>query len=182
MLDDLLENIASLLDKLSVKYMIIGGQAVLLYGEPRLTKDIDVTLGAGAERLNDILDLSKKLKLIPLAHDVKNFVEHTMVLPLKDNVSGLRIDFIFSFTDYEREAIERAKPVKVKKRTVNFASAEDIIIHKIFSGRPRDLEDIRGILKKNKDIGRDYINKWLKVFDESGSDNLMGKFKSVDAE
>ncbi|GAH87084.1 unnamed protein product, partial [marine sediment metagenome] len=25
--------------------MIIGGQAVLLYGEPRLTRDIDVTLG-----------------------------------------------------------------------------------------------------------------------------------------
>lgn len=25
--------------------MIIGGQAVMVYGEPRLTKDIDITLG-----------------------------------------------------------------------------------------------------------------------------------------
>jgi hypothetical protein len=29
--------------------MIIGGQAVLLYGEPRLTKDIDITLGRGCQ-------------------------------------------------------------------------------------------------------------------------------------
>ena len=28
--------------------MIIGGQAVLLYGEPRLTRDIDITLGVNA--------------------------------------------------------------------------------------------------------------------------------------
>ncbi|MGC9445266.1 MAG: hypothetical protein ACP5E9_10130 [Candidatus Methanospirareceae archaeon] len=31
--------------------MVIGGQAVLLYGEPRLTRDIDITLGLGVEHL-----------------------------------------------------------------------------------------------------------------------------------
>ncbi|MEA1964244.1 MAG: hypothetical protein U9O41_03845 [Candidatus Aerophobetes bacterium] len=32
------------LEKYNIPYMIIGGQAVLLYGKPRLTRDIDVTL------------------------------------------------------------------------------------------------------------------------------------------
>jgi len=36
--------------------MVIGGQAVLLYGEPRLTKDIDITLGKGIESLEKIKD------------------------------------------------------------------------------------------------------------------------------
>jgi hypothetical protein len=36
--------------------MVIGGQAVLLYGEPRLTKDIDITLGEGIESLEKIKD------------------------------------------------------------------------------------------------------------------------------
>jgi len=31
--------------------MVMGGQAVLLFGEPRLTPDIDVTLGVGIDRL-----------------------------------------------------------------------------------------------------------------------------------
>ena len=39
--------------------MVIGGQAVLIYGEPRLTRDIDITLGVGPERLADVLALAR---------------------------------------------------------------------------------------------------------------------------
>ena len=31
--------------------MLIGGQAVLLYGEPRLTRDIDITLGVDVDKI-----------------------------------------------------------------------------------------------------------------------------------
>lgn len=55
MLEELFERIATALDQGALPYMIIGGQAVLLYGEPRLTKDIDITLGAGLDRLPDAL-------------------------------------------------------------------------------------------------------------------------------
>jgi len=46
--------------------MIIGGQAVLLYGEPRLTKDIDITLGINIDRLDEFLAVVKDLSLAPL--------------------------------------------------------------------------------------------------------------------
>jgi Nucleotidyltransferase of unknown function (DUF6036) len=175
-LNDLIENIAEILEKFNIAYMVIGGQAVLLYGEPRLTRDIDITLGVSVDRLNDILKLSDELNLTSLAQNVEDFVKRTMVLPLKDKDSGLRVDFIFSFTDYEKKAIGRAQAVKVKNRAVNFASVEDIIIHKVFSGRPRDLEDIKGILEKNKNLDKDYIAKWLKKIDETGNDNLLKSF------
>lgn len=41
MFKELLARLADLLDQKGIPYMIIGGQAVLLYGEPRLTRDID---------------------------------------------------------------------------------------------------------------------------------------------
>jgi hypothetical protein len=44
MFEKLLSKIGRCLDKHSLPYMIIGGQAVLLYREPRLTRDIDITL------------------------------------------------------------------------------------------------------------------------------------------
>ncbi len=47
-----------LLDEHGVPYMVIGGQAVLLYGEPRLTRDIDITLGIGPQRAEEILNLA----------------------------------------------------------------------------------------------------------------------------
>jgi hypothetical protein len=54
MFGPLLERIAIALDGAGIPYMIIGGQAVLLYGEPRLTKDIDITIGAGPDRLTAV--------------------------------------------------------------------------------------------------------------------------------
>ena len=50
----LLAKIANELRKLRIPYMVVGGQAVLLYGEPRLTKDIDITLGVGVDGLPKI--------------------------------------------------------------------------------------------------------------------------------
>ncbi|MBC7344087.1 MAG: hypothetical protein H5U03_01420 [Clostridia bacterium] len=38
----LLERVALVLDDADVPYMVIGGQAVLLYGEPRLTEEVSV--------------------------------------------------------------------------------------------------------------------------------------------
>lgn len=51
----LLEKIALKLEELNIPYMVIGGQAVLLYGEPRLTRDIGVTLGVGTEAIVRLL-------------------------------------------------------------------------------------------------------------------------------
>ena len=48
MFEELIVKIARELKKADLPYMIIGGQAVLLYGAPRLTKDIDITLGVDA--------------------------------------------------------------------------------------------------------------------------------------
>jgi len=50
--EKILEKIATALDNHNIPYMIIGGQAVLLYGEPRLTRDIDVALGIDVDKLN----------------------------------------------------------------------------------------------------------------------------------
>jgi len=49
MFEDILSRIAQLLDEIKVSYMIIGGQAVLFHGEPRLTRDIDIILGIGVK-------------------------------------------------------------------------------------------------------------------------------------
>ncbi|MBI4745658.1 MAG: hypothetical protein HY786_03715, partial [Deltaproteobacteria bacterium] len=49
MFEEILARIGAALDKYNIPYMIIGGQAVLLYGEPRLTRDIDITLGVSPD-------------------------------------------------------------------------------------------------------------------------------------
>jgi len=159
--------------------MIIGGQAVLLYGEIRLTKDIDITLGTGIEGLNKIKDIISFLDFKVLVDDLEDFVKKTMVIPVIDEKSNIRIDFILSFSPYERQAINRARIIKLGKSTVKFASLEDIVIHKIIAGRARDIEDVRSILIKNSSYDREYIFMWLKEFDLSLEENFCEKFKDV---
>ena len=80
MFEDLLSKIAKNLKANSIPYMIIGGQAVLLYGEPRLTRDIDITLGVNTDRLPDLLGIIQNISFRPLTEDTESFVQQTMVL------------------------------------------------------------------------------------------------------
>jgi len=74
-LEKLLENIAEALETHEIPYMIIGGQAVLLYGEPRLTKDIDITLGLGPEFLERLRSIIEDQGFKILVKEIEDFVE-----------------------------------------------------------------------------------------------------------
>jgi predicted nucleotidyltransferase len=165
MFENLISRIAAELNRAGIPYMIIGGQAVLLHGLPRMTKDIDITLGVDTQDLDKVVKAVAAIGLDIIPDHFEAFVEKTFVLPAQDKKSGIRVDFIFSFIPYERQAIERAKPVLLKGELVMFASAEDLIIHKCFAGRPRDLEDVRLIVIKNPDIDRAYVRQWLKALE-----------------
>ncbi|MBM4387081.1 MAG: nucleotidyltransferase [Deltaproteobacteria bacterium] len=103
-----------------------------------------------------------------------------MVVPAIEESSGIRVDFIFSFTPYEAEAIKRARKVVINLREVRFASPEDLIIHKIFAGRAIDLEDVKVIVLKVNNLDIQYIVRWLREFDSSfeGS-NFLESFNII---
>lgn len=178
MFTSLLARIAQKLDALEIPYMVIGGQAVLLYGEPRLTVDIDITLGATADQLGIVLKAMQAIDLRPLV-DPEPFVRETMVLPCQDSESRIRVDFIFSFSPYERQAIARARQVSFEGVPVRFASLEDLIIHKVIAGRPRDLEDVRAMLIKNPDLDVAYVRSWLDQFSDALDEPFRHRFDDV---
>ena len=178
MFEQLLEKVSLALDKVGIPYMVIGGQAVLLYGEPRLTRDIDITLGTTLEKLDVVLGLVENIGLKSL-EDPETFTRKTMVLPCQDPSTSIRIDFIFSFSAYEQQALERVRSVKMGNAKITFASAEDLIIHKVIAGRPRDLEDIKSVLIKNPEVDFKYIRRWLKKFAATLKEPYLRRFNEV---
>ena len=100
MVESLLAKISLGLEKLSIAYMVIGGQAVLIHGEPRLTRDIDITLGAGPDQVGEVLNIVRDWGWRVLVDDPVDFVQRTMVLPCLEPESSFRVEFIFSFTPY----------------------------------------------------------------------------------
>lgn len=181
MIEKLLKKIATHLDKAKIPYMIIGGQAVLLYGTPRLTRDIDITLGIDTDEFAEIEKVYEKIGLKLLVKNPRDFAKQTKVLPLEELRSKMRVDFIFSFTPYEEQAINKARKVILDGYPVRFASCEDIIIHKMFAARAIDEEDIKGILiKHKKGINFRYIRKWLLEFSKIAEQRgILKRFDSL---
>ncbi len=164
MYQDLILRITRTLSENKLPYILIGGQAILLHGEPRMTQDIDISLGIDIDEFEKLLPLLSQIGLIALVEDVNSFIEQTRILPLKDATTGIRVDLIFTFIGYERLAIERAVNFAMKEDQVKVASKEDITIMKIVSGRARDLDDVAGVILRNRNLDESYILKWLKEF------------------
>ena len=84
MIEELIKKIAQCLDEDNIPYMIIGGQAVLLYGTPRLTRDIGITLGIDTDKFLLVENICRKLGLKILPEDPENFARETKVLPAEE--------------------------------------------------------------------------------------------------
>lgn len=181
MIESLIRKTARHLDQKTIPYMIIGGQAVLVYGRPRLTRDIDITLGVDTDKLAMIEDVCRTLKLRILVDNPQEFTQNTKVLPTEEPTSRMRVDFIFSFTSYEAQAIKNAKQVLIEDYPVQFASCEDVIIHKMVAGRAIDEEDIVSILAKNRDATDfKYIEQWLSEFGQIAEhEGILERFKGL---
>ncbi|HEX5009627.1 MAG TPA: nucleotidyl transferase AbiEii/AbiGii toxin family protein [Planctomycetota bacterium] len=181
MLSEILGRVARSLAAARLPYMVIGGQAVLVHGEPRLTRDIDITLGVSVDRLDDVLRAAAAAGLEPLV-DPGPFASETLVLPCADRNSGVRVDLVFSESGYEREAIQRARTVRIAATDVRFVTPEDLIVHKLLAARPRDLEDVRSILARQPQLDRKLVERTLGALEEASEQPLLERWREVTRE
>ncbi|KXK56149.1 MAG: hypothetical protein UZ05_CHB002000320 [Chlorobi bacterium OLB5] len=177
MSEPLLEKISEALNKNGLDYIVIGGQAVLIYGYSRFTNDIDILVGVDFTKLKFIDDICNEIGLTRLKDD--EFTRKTNVIPLFDPKSNFRADLIFSYTDFEKEAISRAVTALKNGVSVRYATIEDLILMKLYASRAIDIEDIKKLVLLNKNIDTDYIFKWLSRFDEDPELKLTEKFRGI---
>ncbi len=109
--------------------MVVGAQAVMIHGEPRFTRDIDITIGVDTDQKEEIINIARNLGLEPVPYMTDDFIDRNALLTVENKDRRIEVDFIFSFMPYERQAIGRAVKISVEDMDVRFASAEDTIIH-----------------------------------------------------
>jgi hypothetical protein len=145
---DLLAALAGALASLRVPWYVFGAQAALIWGRPRLTADVDVTVRLDPHdpgRLVEALEgAGFRLRLEADA----DFVRRTRVLPFVYEPNGLPLDVVLGGSGLEEVFLSRACPVRIGQVTIPVISPEDLIVAKILAGRPKDLDDVRGVLRE----------------------------------
>ncbi|MFZ4482480.1 MAG: nucleotidyl transferase AbiEii/AbiGii toxin family protein [Chthoniobacterales bacterium] len=124
---------------------LIGGLAVQRWGEPRFTRDADLTLltGFGGE---EVFVRALLAKFQPRVADAESFALKARVLLLRSE-HGVDLDVALGALPFEERSIARASDYDFAAGcTLPTCSAEDLVVHKAFAGRERDWADIRGII------------------------------------
>ncbi len=164
-LEEAVAQTARQLDTLHIAYMIIGGFAVTIWGEARLTQDVDVTIQCDTDDTRTIGALATAFR--PRVQNPGQFVRDTRVLPVTTTV-GVAVDLVFAGLPFESEAIQRAVPVEVSGYLVRVCTPEDLIIMKVISSRPRDREDVRGVIRRQRErLDRRYLDPIVRELAEA---------------
>jgi Nucleotidyl transferase AbiEii toxin, Type IV TA system len=131
------------------EFCFIGGLAVLRWGEPRLTRDIDLTILASFGNEEPVIEglLSRFAARLDNAREFAR--RHRVALLTADN--GVPINVALGALDFEERAVQRASEWDVDEATLFTCSAEDLIVHKVFAGRDQDWVDIAGVVQRQQD-------------------------------
>jgi predicted nucleotidyltransferase len=133
------------LNRHHVKYVVIGGYAVFVHAQPRMTKDLDVFIESSPV---NALAVYKALAEFgaPLADfTVEDFHTPTICarfgnppycFDVLQQIAG--IDFATVYANSEEMLIDGDLPAR-------YISAEDLIVNKLASARPQDLADVAAI-------------------------------------
>ena len=179
---ELLSDLAAALSAIDAQWYVFGAQAALVWGRPRLTTDVDVTVRCNVS--TDDLVRTLDAHGFSLRIDAADaFVRATRVLPLEHRTSGLALDIVLAGPGLEDAFIERAVPIDVAGTVVPFISAEDLIVTKLLAGRQKDIEDVRGVLSERGstlDVSR--IRTTLELLENAlGQSDLIAVFDNEHA-
>ena len=176
---DLLTALAPVLARWG-RWYVFGAQAVIVYGVPRLSADVDVTLALvpdTPERFaSDMADAGFALRV-----DDPEFVRRTRVMPFVHTATGMPLDVVLAGSGLEDEFLDRAKPTDIGRTTVPVIDVGDLIVAKILAARPKDLEDAMALWRVHgRTLDADRLRATLRSLEEALSQSdLLPAFDAV---
>lgn len=169
----LLAQIAQVLDKVVIPYLVTGGMAVVAWGRPRYTADIDTVIELRDENIEILAKALMKLGKAGYisTEAMKEALQMRSEFNFIDGNTGMKVDFWISRNDeFARSQFQRRIAQDIYGTKVYFASPEDLILSKLqwykLSSSTRHLEDIETVFAvSGAKIDREYLAKWVAKLD-----------------
>jgi hypothetical protein len=143
--EDLLSDFAAC----RVRFLIVGAYALVFYGRPRATGDLDVWVDRNPRNATRVFEALRKFgapldRVTPADFEKKGIVFQIGVEPN-------RIDVLTSLTGLEfRTAWTRRKRARFGSQRVGVLAPQDFVRNKKALGRAKDLADVEELQRGNR--------------------------------
>ena len=144
----LIAALARALEAIGAHWYLFGAQAVIVWGRPRLTADVDVTVFLHPEdpaALVAALEAAGFSLRVPPSNE---FTRRTRVFPFLHSDTALPLDLVLGGPGLEERFLDRVVRVDLGGVVAPGICPEDLIVTKVLAGRPKDLDDVDGLLRE----------------------------------
>lgn len=150
------------LEREGIPFVVVGGLANAVWGEPRATRDVDLKVYIGERTAQEFATLVAET-FAPATPMPGGPVLIVSIAVLPD----VKVDFLIAVPGYEEEVLARAQSFHFGEMTLPVCSPEDFIIHKVIADRSKDWADVEGVLIEQRErLDQEYIRTWLAQFAE----------------
>jgi hypothetical protein len=159
-----LADLVKWLDDTKVPSMIIGGVAASVLGRPRLTQDVDALAILPEADWANAVSTAARHGIHPRIENPVDFARRSRVLLMRHAESGIDIDVTFGRLSFEQTAIDNSEIHDIGGLRVRLPRVEDLLIMKAVARRPKDLQDIEGLLAAHPDADVVAVRQWVREF------------------
>ena len=162
-------------------WYVFGAQAVIMYGVPRLTADVDVTLALRPDAPERFVHDMEAAGFGLRVGDA-NFVRQSRVMPFVHERTGVPLDVVFAGSGLEDEILSRVALTEIGGTTVPLIDLSLISSSpKYWPAGREDLEDVRTLWRIHEtkvDAGR--IRDVLGLLEQAlGQSDLLPAFEAI---
>lgn len=161
---DVLKLVTARLDAANLPYMITGSIAAGLYGQPRMTRDIDIVAVLHPPHATVLADQLGR-EFVCDAESIRESIAARRIFSVVHREALQKIDFIVrDDRDYEIEKFGRRRRVEVDEQPMWVISPEDLVLSKLVWAKDSRSElqfrDVRSIIALQPDLDWPYMERW----------------------
>ena len=134
-------------DEAGLPNCIIGGLAVQVWGEPRVTRDADFSLLCELDEIDEVVEQIFKIVPPRVGDPVQFALKNRVALGVTRD--GVPVDVGIATFPTEHEMIARAVEMELLSGLIcRICCPEDLVLMKLVANRPQDLMDVKSIIAR----------------------------------
>ena len=162
-IEEILKLVCEFLNEEKEAYVVVGGLAVLFYGVPRTTMDIDIIIAMDVDETRRFAEFLNENDFFADEEDIKTAFEEKSHATIEDKTSMVRLDIKGIYGENDRITLERRSKVSLADFAFFVASPEDTIANKLLFGSEQDVKDAEGIYARQfENLDMAYLEKRCK--------------------